>query len=181
MDLQFIASDLTKNCEAAMTLVSASHIDMEFTPRQGGWDAAQHFEHLALFNDAYLLAMTSAADKHRQSGQLQSKARGIGIVSKIFLRMTEPPVRMWMRASSPAALRPAKLPLSDSFHAFLESHERATAFLARNQELDLGRIYFVNPFVKGLNFSLSTCLLLIAAHERRHFWEISRIPRQAGP
>lgn len=176
MDLQFMADDLARNREAAMNMISASH-DVEFVAEEGRWDAAQHFEHLALFNDAYLKAMASAVDAHR-SGHAQRKGRGIGIVSKVFLRWAEPPVRRWARTSTPAILTPARLPLSDSFDHFLKSHERVAEFVARSQDVDLDGTYFVNPFVKGLNFSLSTCLLLIAAHERRHLWEIPESARR---
>jgi hypothetical protein len=179
MDLEFIARDLARNRQAAQNLVAAWHADVDIVPEQGRWNAAQHFEHLSLFNNLYLLAMTNAADEHRKSGRFQSKAI-IGIVSKLMLKMTEPPVRMWTRAKAPQDLRPAKLQFPDSFHAFLDSHQRAVEFYGNNQDLDLGRVYFDNPLVKGLNFSLSTCLLLIAAHERRHFWEISQIAPRAG-
>jgi hypothetical protein len=35
-------------------------------------------------------------------------------------------------------------------------------------------IRFVNPFVRGVRFSLATGLHVIAAHERRHLWQARR-------
>jgi len=34
----------------------------------------------------------------------------------------------------------------------------------------------VNPFIRGVRFSLATGLHVIAAHERRHLWQAARAP-----
>jgi hypothetical protein len=34
---------------------------------------------------------------------------------------------------------------------------------------------FVNPFIRGVRFSLATGLRVIAAHERRHLWRARNV------
>jgi hypothetical protein len=36
-------------------------------------------------------------------------------------------------------------------------------------------VRFPNPFIRGVRFSLATGLHVIAAHERRHLWQASRV------
>jgi hypothetical protein len=177
MDLRFVADELASNREAVIRLCSTVDNDVEAPARQERWTAAQHLKHLALFDDAYVRAMSAAEAEYREGSVSGSKVRGIGLISAVFLRITEPPVRRWARWKAPEVLKPAQLPLADALHDFLESHDRAVEFYVRNCTLDLDKIYFVNPFVRGLNFSLATCVRLIAAHERRHLWQI---PRDAG-
>ena len=62
-------------------------------------------------------------------------------------------------------------PLADSLEAFLESQDKARAFIRASADLDLTGTKFVNPFVRGIRFSLATGLHVIAAHDRRHLWQ----------
>jgi hypothetical protein len=52
-------------------------------------------------------------------------------------------------------------------------------FLRENEELDLAKIGFRNPFVPVIRFSLATGLHVIPAHERRHLWQAWRVRRGA--
>jgi hypothetical protein len=45
--------------------------------------------------------------------------------------------------------------------------------------VDLRGTRFVNPFVRGVRFSLATGLHVILAHERRHLWQAWRVRREA--
>lgn len=54
---------------------------------------------------------------------------------------------------------------------------RSGRFLRDNADLDLAHIRFVNPFIRGVRFSLATGLHVIAAHERRHLRQAWRARR----
>jgi hypothetical protein len=49
----------------------------------------------------------------------------------------------------------------------------------RFADIDLARVTFPNPFIRGVRFSLATGLHVIAAHERRHLWQAWRVRHAA--
>jgi hypothetical protein len=50
-------------------------------------------------------------------------------------------------------------------------------FLTRYADIDLAGVRFVNPFIRGIRFSLATGLHVIAAHDRRHLWQAWNVRR----
>ena len=82
--------------------------------------------------------------------------------------------------SAPRSIRPRSSPaLAEAWPAFQAEHHGVVAFLRENADLDLASVRFVNPFIRGLRFSLATGLHVIAAHERRHLWQAWRVRRAA--
>lgn len=80
--------------------------------------------------------------------------------------------------TAPRSIRPLVAPpLADAFEPFLASHAEARSFLRASAGLDLAGIRFVNPFIRGVRFSLATGLHVIVAHERRHLWQAWRVRR----
>ena len=47
-------------------------------------------------------------------------------------------------------------------------------------EIDANRARYRNPFLKVLNFRVSTGLGVIAAHDRRHLWQAEQVRQAAG-
>jgi hypothetical protein len=89
-------------------------------------------------------------------------------------------VKSRFKLPAPKIIRPRSGPaLADALARFLESHEAVLGFLRRNADLDLTHVRFVNPFVRGVRFSLATGLHVIAAHDRRHLWQAWRVRRSA--
>lgn len=96
------------------------------------------------------------------------------------MRSLEPPVKRLLKLPAPRRIRPRpSAPLAETFAAFMASHADAVAFLHESAGLDLAGIRFVNPFLRGVRFSLATGLHVIAAHERRHVWQAWRVRRAA--
>ena len=92
------------------------------------------------------------------------------------MRSLEPPVKLALKMRAPRLIRPSPAPaLADALAAYLRWHDEAAAFVRDHADLDLARILFPNPFVKGLRFSLATGVHVIAAHERRHLWQARRV------
>lgn len=144
----------------------------------GSWSVSECLDHLAVGNRIYLEAMRRAADGAR-SRQRRGPARP-GLVGGLFVRTLEPPVKRLLKMSAPRKIRPRPAPpLAETFAAFMASHADAVAFLREFATLDLAGIRFVNPFIRGVRFSLATGLHVIAAHERRHLWQAWRVRRAA--
>jgi hypothetical protein len=136
------------------------------------WSVSECLDHLAVANRAYLAAMRPAAARARAEGRFRRGPALPRLVGRWFVKTMEPPVRPMRRLKAPTIIRPRQAPpLSDALASFQLSQEEVRAFLRANADLDLTGTRFVNPFVRGIRFSLATGLHVIPAHERRHLWQ----------
>jgi len=74
----------------------------------------------------------------------------------------------------------SRLRKEDVLPAFLRIQEDVRAFAQACADLDLNRAQFINPFVKGVRFSVGAGLLVIAAHDQRHLGQAHRVRQQAA-
>ena len=145
-------------------------------PSPGAWSIAECLDHLAVSNRVYLVPIVEAAARGRAQGRLRRGAARPGLVGGWFVKSLEPPVRM--KTKNPRVSTPrTSPPLVSSLSAFLESQGRVRDFIHANADLDLASIRFVNPFVRGIRFSLATGLHVITAHDRRHLWQAWNVRR----
>jgi hypothetical protein len=85
-----------------------------------------------------------------------------------------------LKGKAPRKIRPRSAPaLDDAYTSFLAMQDEVRAFIRNYAEIDLARVAFPNPFIRGVRFSLATGLHVIAAHERRHLWQAWRVRRAA--
>lgn len=146
----------------------------------GTWSVAECLDHLATANRVYLDAMRPPAERALASGRMRRGPARPGIVGRWFIASLEPPAKPRLKGKAPRLIRPREGPgLTDAFEQFITSHDAARAFLQRFGGIDLARIRFPNPFIRGLRFSLATGVHVIAAHERRHVWQAWNV-RRAG-
>ena len=142
------------------------------------WSVAECLDHLATANTVYLNAMEAPAARARQDSRWRRGPAAPGLIGGWFVRSLEPPVRPRRKLRAPAIIRPRRdPPLDESFDAFVASQDRVRDYLRRHADLDLARIRFPNPFIRGLRFSLATGLHVIPAHERRHLWQAWNVRR----
>jgi hypothetical protein len=144
----------------------------------GAWSVAECLDHIATANRVYLAAMEPSARRARASGSRRSGVARPGLVGGWFVRYLEPPVKL--KGKAPRNIRPRSAPvLDDAYTSFLATQDEVRAFIRNYAEIDLGRVAFPNPFIRGVRFSLATGLHVIAAHERRHLWQAWRVRRAA--
>jgi hypothetical protein len=165
----------------ARTLVSGLTADQGVWRREpGSWSVAECLDHLATANRVYLRAMEPAAAHALQRGQHRRRAALPGLIGGWFVRALEPPVQPRFKMKAPKKIVPRESPaLADAAAQFVDSQNDVRAFLKKYAGIDLPGVRFVNPFIRGLRFSLATGLHVIAAHERRHLWQAWNI-RRAG-
>jgi hypothetical protein len=89
----------------------------------------------------------------------------------------EPPVKAPFKMKAQRIIEPRAAPLANAFASFTTSQDEVRAFLGAYADLDLARVRFPNPFVRGIRLSLATGLHVIAAHERRHLGQAWRVRR----
>ena len=164
--------------EARELTAGLSPQDGVWRAAEGTWCISECLDHLATANRVYLEPMRTAAMRARERGRGRRVPAVPGIVGGWFVRTLEPPVRPRFKMRAPRKIVPrAAPPLAEAFEAFLASQAAVRHFLRTYADLDLARIRFVNPFIRGVRFSLATGLHVIAAHERRHLWQAWRVRR----
>ncbi len=145
---------------------------MSWQPHNGGaWSLSQCLEHMGATNQTYLAALRGAA-KRAKTGHRPFAAAGW--LSRFFLKKAEPPVTIKIKA--PGKIRPSRgLTKAEALTKFHDSNEAVREFSRDTAELDLCGTRFKNPFIAGLNFTIATGLLAIAAHNRRHLWQMEQV------
>ena len=175
-DLRSLREQLDATERDARALVDG--LDEErgtWKPAPGAWSVAQCLDHLATADRVYLQAMRSSADEARRNGRMRRRPAVPGVFGGLFVRSLEPPVKPRWRGRAPRLIQPGATPsLAEALAGFLTAHSDVCTFLHTNGDLDLAGVRFVNPFVRGIRFSLATGLHVIAAHERRHLWQARR-------
>jgi hypothetical protein len=145
---------------------------------EGTWSISECLDHLGSANRVYVRAMQVSAIRAHEQGRVRHGPATPGIIGRWFVSTLEPPVKSWFRMTAPRSIRPLVAPpLADAFERFLASHADVRGFLRTYADLDLAGIRFVNPFIRGVRFSLATGLHVIVAHEHRHLWQAWRVRR----
>jgi len=165
--------------EARSLVVDLDDAQANWQPDGGAaWSIAQCLDHLAAANATYLMAMEEAVDRARARGRLRRGPARPGVFAALFLRSLEPPVRRKTR--NPGIVTPTSaLPLAEALSRFLRSQDGARRLLVSAADLDLAA-RFANPFVPGIRLRLHAGFLILAAHGRRHLWQMRRVRGAPG-
>jgi hypothetical protein len=165
--------------DARALIDGLSEADGTWQPAPGGWSVAQCLDHLAVGHRVYLTALEPAAAQAEREGRTRRRPALPGFLGAMFVKSLDAPPSRKMRAPEKIVPRPSP-PLADASAAFFAAHARLEDFVRRHAGLDLASIRFVNPFIRGLRFSLATGVHALAAHERRHLrqaWNVRRSRR----
>lgn len=166
--------------EAGALVADLDHEQFNWQPEGGGWSIGQCLDHLTRANSIYLDAMRAAAASARSAQQVRRGPIRPGLLSRFFIRVMGPR-KMGMKIPAPNVAAPAsRLRKEDVLPAFLRIQEDVRAFAQACADLDLNRARFVNPFVRGVRFSVGTGLLVIAAHDQRHLGQAFRVRQRAA-
>ncbi len=178
-DLQQLEEELNAVERDARALVAGLPETLAaWRAESGSWSVAECLDHLATANRIYLNAMQPSADRALAEGRRRRGPAQPGVIGAWFVRFLEPPVKRKTQAPRPIRPRTAP-PINDAMEMFLASQDEVRRFLRRYSDIDLARVRFPNPFIRGIRFSLATGLHVIAAHERRHLWQAWRVRRAA--
>jgi hypothetical protein len=98
------------------------------------------------------------------------------VVGRWFAWSLEPPVRM--RAKAIGAVTPGPRFARDAILArYKAAHEGYRHLVRTAAAVDVNRIVRPNAIVNRVNMRLSTVLLVIPAHDRRHLWQAANVKR----
>lgn len=147
---------------------------VNWRPPTGGWSVAQCLHHLAVINEFYLrdcLTPVQQAPRGTRFSNLSPTPLGLWFVSSL-----EPPVRIKMRARSDVQPAPS-LSRNDLIPTYKRSHDAYRTLVQASADVDINRVIVPNPFFPRIRMRMSTILLVVPAHDRRHLWQAENVKR----
>jgi DinB superfamily len=145
------------------------------TPLQ--WSISECLAHLNVLDRLDVPAVRGAIESGRAAGLTGTGPFRYGFLSRSFVRLSEPPVKLKFKA--PKVYRPPSGQPKDQVVAeFIAIHDQLLELVSKSNGLDLARIKVGTPF-PYVKFSLGQRFALLTAHDRRHLrqaWGVRRQP-----
>ena len=143
------------------------------SPKQ--WSISECLTHLNVLNGLDVPAIRNAVEDGRAAGLAANGPFRYGFLSRSFIRLSEPPVKLKFKA--PKVYRPmSDQPRDKVMAGFIAIHDQLLELILKSNGLDLARIKVGTP-VPYVKFSLGQRFALLAAHDRRHLrqaWDVRR-------
>ncbi|HVF28828.1 MAG TPA: DinB family protein [Pyrinomonadaceae bacterium] len=179
-ELQNYKEEFEANRRDAQDLVAGLD-DKQFNwrPAAGRWSIAECLAHLNVAGQMYLPAIDRTIKRARATNPaFEAGPFRHGVFGKLFLRATEPPAKIKVKAPKLIAPLPEHL-LAVVMPAFVSLHEQLDRRLRDANGLNLARHKVASPFSRVLSLSLGHAFALTAAHERRHLWQARQVKEEA--
>jgi hypothetical protein len=157
--------------EAKKLVEGRSTQDLTTRPKPESWSAAECFDHLAKTTDSFLpaiLKLISGAPK-----LAGSRALATGTVASLLIRNLEPPYRLRYKVLKP--LVPKETDFDAAWSAFEESQSRLLAAIGSSAGLAIDKVKLQCPVYAHVTYNGYGAFRMLAAHERRHLWQIQQI------
>jgi DinB superfamily len=163
--------------EAAALVGDLSDEDVNWQQRPGrSWSVAQCLDHLSTINPYYLRGFARRLEDARREGAGSFQGLSPTAVGQWFINTQEPPVRRRMKAPG-VAVPKSTLPRTGLVEAFVRSHDLYRGMVGTAATVDVNRVTAPNPFLKFVRMRMSTVLLIVPAHDRRHLWQAQNVKR----
>jgi hypothetical protein len=143
-------------------------------PPSGGWSVAQCLEHLALMNEFYLRGWQDAVYEAAKAQRGPFSGLRPTPFGRWFVKSLEPPVKMKSKAVA-ATIPGPKFSRDAILGRYKAAHEGYRRLVRTAAAVDVNRIVRPNAIVKQVKMRLSTVLLVIPAHDRRHLWQAANV------
>jgi hypothetical protein len=167
--------------DAESLLADLDEAGVNWTPAMaGGWTIAQCLDHLARTNAFYLQqCVERVRDARTAKGESFTGLRPTRL-GRWFVRSLEPPPRF--KGKAPRQVAPAPTIARDELlPAYIASHDGYRALVRASADVDVNRVTMPNPFFPRMKMRMSTVLLVIPAHDRRHLWQAHQVKRALPP
>lgn len=174
-DLQALVDEfLAVEHEAERLVEPLDDEQFNWSPQTGAWSIGQCIDHLNVTNSRYFDAARAAVERAHADGLTRTGPIASWWLARCFIAMTEPPVKMKGRA--PKNIRPAnRRHKAEVWPEFVRQHTHLRHCLPGWASVDLNRAVFPNPLGPFGRLRAGTALRIMAAHDRRHVWQASRV------
>lgn len=145
-------------------------------PDSNTWSASEVLQHIIKFNELYMARMDEAVDSN-DPVKAQKELFKPRFLFRQAIRFFEPPYKVKVKTFAPMYPNNSdevdpKQPIDKLAEINRNLIRRIETF--RDEQLDLDRIKGKNPIIQWIPMSLSEFILLLEAHQRRHFWQIEQ-------
>ena len=162
--------------DAESLLAGLDDDGVNWQPAPGRWSIAQCLDHLIEMNKYYL----AGCDEHLQAARAANVGPFAGLaptpIGRWFARSMEPPPRPRMKSPKPVMPGPS-FPRDGLLTAYTMSHTVYRGLVKGAADVDINRVVFPNPFISAVKMRLSTVLLIVPAHDRRHLYQARQVRR----
>ena len=166
--------DCERGAEAIVAGMSDESVNARPAPGTG-WSVAQCLHHLAVINEFYLRGCLAVVQVAAHEGRRFDGLRPT-LFGRRFVESMEPPVRTRIKARPVAEPAPT-MPRDQLVPLFKASHDGYRQLVIASAATDINRVIMPNPFFRVIRMRLSTILLIIPAHDRRHLWQAENVKR----
>lgn len=142
-------------------------------PDSNTWSANEIFRHLRRFNNLYIRSI-DLIERERSNKTVTEPQFKPGLISKVLIRIMEPPYKFKIPTLAPMYPKiSAEIGMQSTTQDLRETNYRVISLLEEleSDRADLDKIKGVHPVFNFLPMSLTDLLLVMAAHQRRHFWQ----------
>ena len=145
----------------------------ELTARSGSgsWSVAECLDHLTQTTRAFLPAISTSvasAPKLKNDRRLRT-----GILPSLFIWNLSPPYRIRFKVLP--QLAPQNPDSGIAWASFVESQSELLAILGSTAGLAIDKVRIKSPVYGRISYNIYGALRMLAAHQRRHIWQISQI------
>ena len=160
-----------------MESVTANLSEAQFLWKPGAnkWSIAECLAHLVVVDGTDLPGLRESIGNARAKGITGHGPFQYGLWSGWFVKSMDAPVKRF-KVSAPGAYLPhvAKDP-RETLAELLKIQNEVTELVKSADGLDLARVKVRLPIGPGLKMSLGRRFQLLAAHDRRHFWQARQV------
>ncbi len=180
-DLQCLLDEIdAAEADAKSIVAGLTDTQINWQPDNGQrWSIVQCLDHLAklctLYGN-YFLPVLEAARTSRTGSY-----RGLQLTwfGRKFVSSQSPPPKTRLKA--PAKIKPgAFTPASAAVESYMQSHEAYRKLVLAANDVDVNRVSAPNPFFKLIRIRITTVLMVVPAHERRHLWQARQVLSAPG-
>jgi hypothetical protein len=142
-------------------------------PGAGRWSVAECVQHLNLTSHSYLPVLRAALDDARARGLTNPEGNNrVGLVGRLILNKSEPPVKRQGRVRTSAPFVPgATEPRAHVVREYEALQHQLIALLSDAEGLAVSKIKISSPFFSKLRYSVYFAFRMIPSHQRRHLWQ----------
>ena len=137
----------------------------------GSWSVAECLDHITQTTRAFLPAISGAiatAPKLKRNRRLRT-----GFLPSLFIRNLNPPYRIRFKVLP--QLAPRNCEAETAWASFVESQLALLAVLSSTAGLAIDEVRIQSPVYGRISYNIYGALRMLAAHQRRHIWQISQI------
>lgn len=139
----------------------------------GSWSVAECFDHLARTTRTFLPAISQALTAAPELGT--NRRLRTGALAWLFIRNLEPPYGIRFKVLP--QLRPRRQDFNAAWGGFLESQSELLEILGAAAGLAIDEVRIESPVYTRISYNVYGAFCMLAAHERRHLWQIKGILR----